>query len=56
MTKQEYFLLRREKRITLTELAKAIGCSQSLLSKYETDNCNMCSIKIKKYKEYIKNK
>lgn len=56
LDKQDYFLLRRKKRITLTEIAKAIGCSQSLLSKHETSECNMCSLKIKKYKKYIENK
>lgn len=51
--KEKYFLLRRSKKITLTEIAKYIGCSQSLLSRYETNDCGMCNIKIQKYKQYI---
>lgn len=56
MNEQDFFLMRREKKITLTELAEHINCSQSLLSKYETKSCNMCCTKIRKYKDYILNK
>ena len=53
MNKQEYFLMRRNKRLTLTELAILMNCSQSLLSRYELNDCNMSDEKIKKYEEII---
>ncbi|WP_079516707.1 helix-turn-helix domain-containing protein [Rossellomorea marisflavi] len=57
MTKKEYyFLLRRKKKITHTELAKYIGCSQSLISRYERGNSDMSNIKIDKYRSYIDQK
>jgi transcriptional regulator with XRE-family HTH domain len=52
--REEYLLKRRKKRITATEIAKAIGVSQSLISRYETGNCGMK--KVKEYREYIDNK
>ncbi|OMP66878.1 helix-turn-helix domain-containing protein [Domibacillus epiphyticus] len=51
--KQEYFLLRRQKKIRMIDLAKYIGCSQSLISKYETGVAIMSEKKIQKYREYI---
>ncbi|HFK1800482.1 TPA: helix-turn-helix domain-containing protein [Bacillus cereus] len=54
-TKDEYVLKRRKKRIRLRQLADYIGCSQSLISQYETGNCEMDRAKIDKYKEFIDN-
>ncbi|MEM5664716.1 helix-turn-helix transcriptional regulator [Bacillus toyonensis] len=54
-TKDEYVLKRRKKRIRLRQLADFIGCSQSLISQYETGNCEMDRVKIDKYKEFIDN-
>ncbi|MET3658659.1 XRE family transcriptional regulator [Sporosarcina psychrophila] len=55
MTRTEQFLMRRQKRIKLSEIAKYIGCSIALLSKYENNLVAMESIKVRKYKEYILN-
>lgn len=52
-TKDEYVLKRRKKRIRLRQIAEYIGCSQSLISQYETGNCEMDRAKIVKYKEFI---
>ncbi|HDR8016493.1 TPA: helix-turn-helix transcriptional regulator [Bacillus cereus] len=51
--KDEYVLKRRKKRIRLRQIAEYIGCSQSLISQYETGNCEMDKAKIEKYKEFI---
>lgn len=51
--KQKYFLLRRKKKIRMVDLAAYIGCSQSLISKFETNVAEMSEAKKKKYKEYI---
>ncbi|HDX9572447.1 TPA: helix-turn-helix domain-containing protein [Bacillus cereus] len=53
--KDEYVLKRRKKRIRLRQLADYIGCSQSLISQYETGSCEMDRVKIDKYKEFIDN-
>lgn len=52
--REEYLLMRRRKKIRLNTLAAYIGCSQSLLSRYELYQCNMSEDKIQKYKKYIK--
>ncbi|MFV2046879.1 transcriptional regulator [Bacillus sp. UMB0899] len=54
--KDEYFLKRRLKKISMNELANYIGCSQSLISRYETGDCGMSDTKIKRYREYIDSK
>lgn len=54
-TKDEYVLKRRKKKIRLRQLAEYIGCSQSLISQYETGNCEMDLVKVRKYKEFIDN-
>ncbi|UOE57294.1 helix-turn-helix domain-containing protein [Cytobacillus oceanisediminis] len=54
--KDDYFLKRRKKKITHKELAKYIGCSQSLISRYETGECGMTKEKKEKYREYIDKK
>jgi transcriptional regulator with XRE-family HTH domain len=51
--KQEYFLRRRDKKIRMVKLAASIGCSQSLISKYETGVATMSDCKIQKYRKYI---
>ncbi|MEY9866621.1 transcriptional regulator with XRE-family HTH domain [Peribacillus sp. B2I2] len=52
-TKDEYVLKRRRKKIRLRQIAEDIGCSQSLISQYETGNCDMDRVKVQKYKEFI---
>jgi transcriptional regulator with XRE-family HTH domain len=52
-TKEMYILKRRRKKIRLRQLAGFIGCSQSLISRYETGDCEMDKEKIRKYKEFI---
>ncbi|MBT2680151.1 helix-turn-helix transcriptional regulator [Bacillus sp. ISL-35] len=54
--KDEYFLKRRQKKITHNELAVYLNCSQSLISRYETGNCGMSKEKIQRYREYIDRK
>ncbi|AWC44308.1 helix-turn-helix transcriptional regulator [Bacillus cereus group sp. BfR-BA-01119] len=51
--KDMYIIERRKKKIRLRQLAEYIGCSPSLLSRYETGDCEMDKEKVKKYKEYI---
>ncbi|QNG61986.1 helix-turn-helix transcriptional regulator [Bacillus sp. PAMC26568] len=54
--KEEYLLKRRTKKIRMKELAKYIGCSQSLISRYETNICGMSKEHIQRYREYIDSK
>ncbi len=51
--KDEYFLKRRHKKISMQKIANYIGCSQSLISRYETGDCEMSDKKIQLYREYI---
>lgn len=51
--KDIYIIERRKKKIRLRQLAEYIGCSPSLLSRYETGDCEMDKEKVKKYKEFI---
>ncbi len=51
--KDEYFLKRRKLKISMQKIANYIGCSQSLISRYETGNCQMSESKIGLYREYI---
>lgn len=51
--KDEYFLKRRHKKISMQKIATYIGCSQSLISRYETGDCGMSDKKIQMYREYI---
>lgn len=48
-----YVIKRRQKRIRLKEIAEYIGCSQSLLSKYETGTANIIPDKLRMYQDYI---
>lgn len=54
--RDEYLLKRRKKRITHKELAEYIGCSQSLLSRYERGECGMKKEKVELYRRYIDEK
>ncbi len=45
--------MRRKKKIRLVHIAQAIGCSPSMLSKYENSNAEMSDKKIAKYRGYI---
>ncbi|MEQ6356085.1 transcriptional regulator [Lysinibacillus sp. KCTC 33748] len=53
MTQIELFLMRRQKQIRLTDIARHIGCSIALLSKYENNKVAMEANKVQKYKEFI---
>jgi len=48
-----YTIRRRKKGITITEIAKGIKVSVSLLSKYEKNHCDMSIEKVRNYKKYI---
>ncbi|MBT2277235.1 helix-turn-helix domain-containing protein [Priestia megaterium] len=57
MTEREiYFLKRKKSRITMSEIAIAIGCSQSLISRYESGQREMNQNLISQYKRYIDQK
>lgn len=51
-----YLILRRRKGISQIELARVLNCSQSLISRFEKNKCEMSDDKIKKYKQYIESK
>lgn len=51
--KDSYVIKRKKKKIRLVHIAQAIGCSPSMLSKYETGCANMSHQKTIKYREYI---
>ncbi len=53
--KEHYILKRRKKKIRLRQIAEYIGCSQSLISRYETGDCEMEKLKVEKYKDFIDN-
>ncbi|MFD2703925.1 helix-turn-helix domain-containing protein [Salibacterium lacus] len=50
-----YHIRRKEKKIPMEKVANYIGCSQSMVSRYETGDCAFSDFKLKKYKEYIDN-
>lgn len=54
--KEFYLILRRRKKISQNELAKVLNCSQSLVSRFEKDDCTMSKDKINRYKQYIDEK
>lgn len=57
MTEKEYyFLLRRKKKISQKEISQEIGVTQSLISRYETGDCEMSEQKIERYRSYIDQK
>ncbi|BDH63311.1 hypothetical protein MTP04_34410 [Lysinibacillus sp. PLM2] len=51
--KDLYVIKRRKQKIRLVNIAEYIGCSPSLLSKYENDLTEMTENKVSKYKAYI---
>lgn len=51
--KDLYLIKRRKNSIILKEIAKAVGCSQSLISQYERGHCEMDKLKVEKYRKYI---
>lgn len=53
MTKTELFLMRRNKKIKLREIADHLKCSESLISKWERNKCNMALSKVRKYEMFI---
>jgi transcriptional regulator with XRE-family HTH domain len=53
--KIKYFLMRRQKKIRLKEVAKYVGCSVSLLSMFENNQVDMPVEKVQKYIEFITN-
>lgn len=55
MTKEEMFLMRRQKKIKLSQIAGALNCSVALLSKYENDLVTMDSKKVTQYNQFILN-
>lgn len=52
-TKELYIYKRRGLKIKLREVAKYIGCSISLISRYENNDINISDTKEYLYKEYI---
>lgn len=56
MTRFGWKIQRMKKKITLREIAEKIGCSITLISKYENDERNMSIDKVKQYEKYILNK
>lgn len=53
--KMKYFLMRKQKKIRLKEIADYIGCSISLLSMYENNQLDIDTEKERKYIEFITN-
>lgn len=57
MNEKDIFIMKRRKcKVRLVDIAKYIGCSPSLLSRYENDDCKMIDEKIDKYRNYINEK
>jgi len=54
--KELYLIKRRRKKIKQSELATALNCSQSLISRFEKGENEMSDYKIKRYKTYIDEK
>ena len=54
MNQTELFVMRKRKRIKLKDIAEYIGCSISLLSRYENMSVCMDSDKVIKYERYFK--
>lgn len=54
MNEREYWVIKRRKyRIRLKNIAQYVNCSISLISRWETNSCDMSDEKLFKYKEYI---
>ncbi|MED4374312.1 helix-turn-helix transcriptional regulator [Schinkia azotoformans] len=54
--RDEYLIKRRKKKISQSEIAKIIGVTQSMISRFETGDCSMSDKKINRYREYIDSK
>ena len=52
-TRDRYMLLRKKKKIKLKTIADHIGCSISLLSKYEKGTADMANEKVRRYRAFI---
>jgi transcriptional regulator with XRE-family HTH domain len=50
-----YAMLRKQKKITLREVADYVGCSIAHISRWENDLNNMSDEKQQKYYQYIEN-
>lgn len=54
MDEKDIYLIKRiRKGIKQSDIAKELRCSQSLISRWEKDVCNMSDDKIDSYKRYI---
>ena len=53
--KEKYIVWRKRKKITIVNIAKEIGCSHSLISKYENGTADMSNEKLMKYRKIILN-
>jgi transcriptional regulator with XRE-family HTH domain len=51
--REELVILRKRKNLTLKDISEEIGCSISLLSKFEKNRCELSPEKFKKYKSMI---
>lgn len=54
--KEIYLILRRRKSISQWDLATELNCSQSLISRYEKNECEMSKDKVERYKRIIDEK
>lgn len=55
MSKEDLFLMRRKKKIKLSQIAESLNCSIALLSKYENSLIAIDKTKEAKYKQFILN-
>lgn len=55
MSQMDLFIMRRQKRIKLKQLAAHLNCSIALISLYENDKSQMSYEKVQKYKSFIIN-
>lgn len=53
MNQTDLFIMRKRKKIKLKEVAQYVGCSISLLSRYENMSVCMDKEKILKYEQFI---
>jgi transcriptional regulator with XRE-family HTH domain len=53
LERQQYYMKMRRKRITGKEICNALGFSESLLSRFWNDECNMHPDKVGALKRYI---
>lgn len=56
MNSEEWKYMRMRKKIILKEVAKYVGCSVSLINKWENGHLEMPTENVKRYREYIENK